>query len=81
MSERKEKAQELYTMKEISEATGIGVHTLQGRRKRLGIQGSKGGYTMDEVKRIIKKPPGYRRKWSAKRAALLRAQLRNDGAI
>lgn len=75
------KSEPLYTMKEISEATGLGVHTLHGRRKRLNIPANKGGYTMDEVKQIIKKPPGYRRKWSRKRADVLRAQLRNDGAI
>ena len=38
-----EREETLYTMKEISTATGIKVNTLQARRKRLGIEANRGG--------------------------------------
>ena len=72
----------LYTMKEIAEATGIKVSTLTGRRRRLGIQSNKGGYTLAEVKKIIKRPPNAgNHKFSQRRADHLRRQLQTDGAI
>ena len=70
----------LYTMKEIEAATGIKASTLQGRRKRLGISSNRGGYTMVEVKQMIKRPPVHRG-FSQRKADALRKMLQNDGAL
>lgn len=70
----------LYTMKEIEAATGIKATTLQGRRKKLGISSNRGGYTMAEVKQMIKRPP-IRRGFSQRKADALRQMLKNDGAL
>ena len=71
----------LYTMKEIEAATGIKASTLQGRRKRLGISSNRGGYTMSEVKQLIKRPPAFRHHFSQRKADALRKMLQNDGAL
>lgn len=70
----------LYTMKEIEAATGIKATTLQGRRKKLGISSNRGGYTMAEVKQMIKRPPIHRG-FSQRKADALRQMLKNDGAL
>jgi hypothetical protein len=70
----------LYTMKEIELATGIKTSTLQGRKKRLGIN-SSGGYTLAEVKQMIKRPVPGRYKASRRKAEALKAMLKNDGAL
>lgn len=70
----------LYTMKEIELATGIKASTLQGRRKRLGINSSE-GYTLAEVKQMIKRPVPGRHKASRQKAEALKAMLKNDGAL
>ena len=70
----------LYLPKEISRATGLTVATIHGRRKKLGIPACGMGYTLDQVKAILKAKPG-RRKASEARAAALRSQLLNDGAL
>ena len=70
----------LYTMKEIELATGVKASTLQGRRKRLGISSNRGGYTLAEVKQLIKRPPLHRGV-SRQKIEGLRAQLKNDGAL
>lgn len=67
-----------YSIGEISLATGIKAATLQGRRKRLGIP-SGGGYTLEQAKQMIRRPPA--RRISKRNADQLRAQLLNDGAI
>lgn len=68
-----------YKMKEIQMATGISAGTLQGRRKRCGIPANRAGYTLSEVKQIIKKRS--RQRYSKRRAEELRQILKNDGAI
>ena len=70
-----------YTMKEIAEATGIKVTTLAGRRRRLNIEVGKGGYTLAEVKQIIRRPPNATRRFSKQKANQLRQKLQTDGAI
>ena len=70
----------LYTMKEIELATGIKAGTLHGRRRRLGISSNRGGYTLAEVKQLIKRPPLHRGV-SRQKIEALRAQLKNDGAL
>ena len=47
-----------YTMKEIEMATGIKSSTLSARRKLRGIEPNKDGYTLREVKTIIKRRRG-----------------------
>ena len=70
----------LYLPKEISRATGLTVATIHGRRKKLGIPASGMGYTLDQVKAILKAKPRMR-KASEARSAALRSQLLNDGAL
>ena len=70
----------LYTMKEIEAATGIKASTLHGRRKSLGISANRGGYTMTEVKQMIRRPPVHRG-FSQRKADALRKMLQNDGAL
>ena len=76
-----EREETLYTMKEISTATGIKVNTLQGRRKRLGIEANRGGYPLAAVKRTIKKPPQKKAVFSQRKDDALRQMLKNDGAL
>lgn len=68
-----------YTIKEIALATGLNDKTLHSRRKERGITANRGGYTLDEIKLILKRPT--RRKASSKNARELRARLLNDGAL
>lgn len=68
-----------YTIKEIALATGLNDKTLHSRRKERGITANRGGYTLDEIKVILKRPT--RRKASSKNARELRARLLNDGAL
>lgn len=70
-----------YSLREISEATGINRGTLNSRRKRLGLPGNRGGYTLDEVKQMVKRPCCVRRPYDPRRAAMLRNKLTNDGLL
>ena len=70
-----------YTYKEIEIATGIKTSTLASRRKRLGIDSRREGYTIAEVKQMIMKPTRIRAKASIRKADALRAMLKNDGAL
>ena len=76
-----EREEELYTIKEISVATGIKWNTLQTRRKRLGIEANRKGYTLAQAKQMIKRPPHYRKQFSQRKADELRQMLKNDGAL
>ena len=69
-----------FTIKEISVATGIKAATLSSRKKRLGLEPSGGGYTLAEVKQIVKRPP-IPRAFNQKKADALRQMLKNDGAL
>lgn len=71
--------EKLYTMKEISMASGIDTKILQFRRRRRKIPAGKGGYTLEEAKQMIKRP--VFRPASEKNAKELRARLLNDGAL
>lgn len=71
--------EKLYTIKELSLATGMNVKTLHSRRKERGVAANRGGYTLDEIKIILKRPT--RRKATNKNARELRARLLNDGAL
>ena len=69
----------LYTIKEIALATGMNTKTLHSRRRARNIPANRGGYTLSEVKQIIKRPT--RRKATNQNARELRARLLNDGAL
>ena len=47
-----------YTMKEIEMATGIKTSVLSARRRTRGIEANADGYTLQEVKTMIKKRRG-----------------------
>ena len=70
----------LYTMKEIEIASGIKAATLYSRRNRLGIPSDRGGYTLSEVKQLIKRPT-LKRRFNQRKADALRQMLKNDGAL
>lgn len=70
-----------YTYKEIEIATDIKTSTLASRRKRLGIDSRREGYTIAEVKQMIMRPSRIRAKASIRKADALRAMLKNDGAL
>lgn len=71
----------LYTTKEIEAATGIKASVLNTRRKKLGIPTNPDGYSMAEVKKMIKRPSRSRAKFSQRKADALKRMLENDGAI
>lgn len=75
-----ERVEEVYTLAEIAMATGINQGTLASRRKRLGIQADRGGYTLEQAKQLVKKPP-RKRKANPRTAERLRAKLKNDGYL
>lgn len=73
---------ERYTMKEIEMATGIKASVLSARRKTRGIEANADGYTLQEVKTMIKKRRGGgRRRLNPKKSDELKKQLLNDGAL
>ena len=76
-----QKQEVLYTTKEIEAATGIKVSILNNRRKKLGIPTNCDGYTISDVKRMIKRPARTWRRFDQKKADALRQMLKNDGAI
>lgn len=74
-----EKTEERWTVKEIAMATKISEKTLHSRRQGRGIPANRGGYTLEEVKIMIKRPK--KKVPSQAKANQLRAKLLNDGAI
>ena len=54
---------------------------LNNRRKKLGIPTNYDGYTMVDVKKMIKRPARTWRRFDQKKADALRQMLMNDGAI
>lgn len=71
-------AEERYTMKEISVATGINIATLNSRRKRMGMEASDEGHTLAEAKLLVRRPRRGR-PFSQAKANRLRQKLQNDG--
>lgn len=74
------RAEETYSMKEISVASGIPVPTLNSRRKRMGMEAPKGdeGYTLEQAKQLIRRPQRGR-PYSQHKANRLKQRLQNDG--
>lgn len=70
----------LYTMKEISQASGIKVPTLQRRRMAMGMPASEGGYTYEQALQLIRRPL-LRKQTKPENVARLRRQLEKDGML
>lgn len=75
------RAEKLYTVQEIADATCLSRTMIYNRIKQLGIQTRKGGYTYEEVKRIKKKPKLNNRPANKSNVEQLRRQLANDGML
>ena len=73
--------EERWSLKEIETASGVKDGTLRSRMKHLGIKSNPDGYTLSEVKAMIKKPPIHRTRFNQRKADLLKRQLLNDGAL
>lgn len=75
-----QRAEETYSMKEISVASGINVTTLNSRRKRMGMEAPKDGegYTLEQAKQLIRRPKRGR-PYSQQKANRLRQRLQTDG--
>ena len=71
-------AEERYTIKEISVASGIPIATLNSRRKRMGMDANDEGYTLSDVKALVRRPRRGR-PFSQAKANRLRQKLQNDG--
>ena len=70
----------LYRMAEICEATGVKASTLRSRAKTLGIRANKGGFTYEEVLRMIQTPKRlYGGKKRPEAVEQLLRQLGKDG--
>ena len=68
----------LYTMGEISRATGIKTATLQARRKRMGIPPT-GAYPYNVVRQLIR--PVMRKEPREGNVDRLKKQLKEDGML
>lgn len=71
--------EERWTIKEIAMATKINEKTLHARRRDRGIPACRGGYTLAEIKIMIRRP--RIRVPNQAKANQLRAKLLNDGAL
>lgn len=70
-----------YTMGEIALATGISAKTLSSRRIQRGVpSGDREGYTLEQVKVMVRRPK-LRRNCDPRKAEQLKARLKNDGLL
>ena len=74
------RGEKLYSMEEISRASGINKHTLRARRERLGYDATRRGYSYAQVMEMIKKPKVHNAP-DARRVEELRRQLEKDGIL
>ena len=74
------KEERLYSLGEISLASGIKPATLQRRRRVLGIPTNLGGYTYAQVIQMVKSPV-RRKKISSTNIDRLKSQLNRDGFL
>jgi len=70
-----------YTFREIEAASGVNRNTLRRRCKALGIEYNPLGYTLPEVKRMIKPRRVKRMRCEQHNVDELRRKLQNDGAL
>lgn len=70
-----------YTIKEISEASGISVTTLYCRKRSMGIPMTREGLTYEDALRLIEGNRSHQcsRAPDSRRIAELKLRLRNDG--
>ena len=71
------KAEERYTIPEISAASGINRSTLESRRKLRGIPDCKEGYTLSEAKAITS---GFKKKIRSEKVQELKEKLKTEDA-
>ena len=71
-----------YTIGEIALATGIKNSVLSQRRKAKGIPAAPRGvgYTLEQVKEMVRRPP-LKRGTDPRKAEQLKAKLKNDGLL
>ena len=70
-----------YTISEIALATGIKPNVLSSRRRARKIPAANGGgYTLEQVKLMVKLTP-LKRGCDPRKAERLKALLKNDGAL
>ena len=71
-----------YTIGEIALATGIKSGVLSARRKKKGIPAAPrgGGYTLEQVKEMVRRPP-LKRGTDPRKAEQLKVRLKNDGLL
>lgn len=74
-----EKTEERWTVPEIAMATKLHEKTLHSRRHDRGIPACREGYTLAEIKIMIRRPK--KKVPSQAKANQLRARLLNDGAL
>ena len=70
-----------YTFREIEAASGVKSRTLRNRCKALGIEHNPLGYTLPEVKLMIKPRRVKRMRCEQHNVDELRRKLQNDGAL
>ena len=73
--------EKLYSMEEISLASGIKKSTLRARRERLGYVADRRGYSYDQVLEMIRKREKPHNAPDARRVDELRKLLKRDGMI
>ncbi len=71
----------LYRVCEIALARGLSKNTINGRRKARGIPVNREGYTLEQVKIMMKRRPRGAPRPSRQKAAELREKLKNDGYL
>ncbi|MBR2823171.1 MAG: hypothetical protein IKE24_05770 [Clostridia bacterium] len=71
-----------FTVKEICLATGLKDHQVHLRRKNVGIETSKTGYSYDEIRRMMAyRSPTPGKKPRPAMVDKLKQMLKNDGFI
>ena len=68
----------LYSMEEISLATGIKKSTLRSRREKLGYEATRTGYTYAQVIKMMQRPKPHNAP-KALHVAELKERLKKDG--
>lgn len=71
----------LYSMEEISLASGINKSTLRARRVRLGFEATRHGYPYAQVLQMVRKREKPHNTPDARRVEKLRGLLKKDGML
>jgi len=70
----------LFTLKEISVATGLNKQTINSRRIKAGIPSNNSGYTYEQAKILAKRPP-IKRALKKENVSYLKRKLIDDGLL